>query len=210
MASIVGAGRGPMSLVGVGRGLSGFRRTFASPDRATAWFLTRTNEPRRSQRFVRLKSCRRSSEKSGCAAVQTQTTYENFRYRADNRRNVYDQGCLNNFLEVFCTKIEPSRNNFHGYVQEEVPRPPKVPTRDAEADDSGGSRRAKVEDDLEIGDDILKLSHRHDFEEGGDVRSRGSDSLPRKSPDVELGLGLELQEPASLSGRHPSGRRNGS
>ncbi|XP_057492856.1 protein S-acyltransferase 8-like [Actinidia eriantha] len=139
-----------------------------------------------------------------------QTTYENFRYRADNRRNVYDQGCPNNFLEVFCTKIGPSRNNFHGYIQEEVPRPPKVPTRDAEADDSGGSRRAKVEDDLEIGDDILKLSQRRDFEEGGDVRSRGSDSLPRKSPDVELGL--ELQEPASLSGRHHSslGRRNGS
>ena len=113
-------------------------------------------------------------------------------------------------------KIEPSRNNFHGYIQEEVPRPPKVPTRDAEADGSGGSRRAKVEDDLEIGDDILKLSQRRDFEEG--VRSRGSDSLPRKSPDVELGLGLglglglELQEPVSLSGRHHSslGRRNGS
>ncbi|PSS26680.1 Protein S-acyltransferase [Actinidia chinensis var. chinensis] len=140
-----------------------------------------------------------------------QTTYENFRYRADNRRNVYDRGCRNNFLEVFCTKIEPSRNNFHGYIQEEVPRPLKIPTRDAEADDCGGSRRAKVEDDLEIGDDILKLSQRRDFE-GGDVRSRGIDSLPRKSPDVELGLGLELQEPASLSGRHHSslGRRNGS
>ena len=69
-----------------------------------------------------------------------------------------------------------------------------------------------MEDDLEIGDDILKLSQRRDFEDGGDVRSRGIDSLPWKSPDVELGLGLELQEPASLSGRHHSslGRRNGS
>ena len=68
-----------------------------------------------------------------------------------------------------------------------------------------------MEDDLEIGDDILKVSQRRDFE-GGDVRSRGIDSLPWKSPDVELGLGLELQEPASLSGRHHSslGRRNGS
>ncbi|KAE9449838.1 hypothetical protein C3L33_18250, partial [Rhododendron williamsianum] len=27
----------------------------------------------------------------------------------------------------------------------------------------------------------------------GDVRSRVSDGLPQKSPDVELGLGLELQ-----------------
>ncbi|KAL6960345.1 protein S-acyltransferase [Sarracenia purpurea var. burkii] len=144
-----------------------------------------------------------------------QTTYENFRYRAADRRNVYDQGCLNNFLEVFCTKIEPSKNNFHGFVQEEVLRPPpKGSPRDAEVDESGGSRRAKVEDDLEIGDDLLKISQRRDFAEVGDVRSRVSDGMPQKSPDVELGLGLESQAPppASLSGRHHSslGRRNGS
>ncbi|XP_058186005.1 protein S-acyltransferase 8-like [Rhododendron vialii] len=139
-----------------------------------------------------------------------QTTYENFRYRADNRPNVYDRGCLNNFVEVFCTKIETSRNNFRAYVQEEASRPPRAPPRDAEVDDSGGSRRAKVEDDLEMGD-VLKISQRHDFSDVGDVRSRVSDGLHQKSPDVELGLGLELQAaPGSLSDRHHSslGRRN--
>ncbi|KAF7130479.1 hypothetical protein RHSIM_Rhsim10G0145200 [Rhododendron simsii] len=138
------------------------------------------------------------------------TTYENFRYRADNRPNVYDRGCLNNFLEVFCTKIETSRNNFRAYVQEEAPRPPRALPREAEVDDSGGSRRAKVEDDLEMGD-VLKISQRHDFSDVGDVRSRVSDGLHQKSPDVELGLGLELQAaPGSLSDRHHSslGRRN--
>ena len=77
-----------------------------------------------------------------------QTTYENFRYRADNRINVYNRGCLNNFLEVFCTKVKPSRNNFRAFVQEEVPRPPPpVISREPEPDLGGGDPRSKVEDD---------------------------------------------------------------
>ncbi|KAE8677986.1 Detected protein of unknown function [Hibiscus syriacus] len=34
------------------------------------------------------------------------------------RPRVYDCGCFNNFRQVFCSKIKPSRNNFHAYVQE--------------------------------------------------------------------------------------------
>ncbi|XP_052191366.1 protein S-acyltransferase 8-like [Diospyros lotus] len=145
-----------------------------------------------------------------CYLIGTnQTTYENFRYRADGRVNVYDRGCLNNFVQVLCTKIEPSRNNFRAYVREEAPRPHRGPTREPELDDSSGSRRAKVEDDLDIGNDLLKISQRRNFDEVGDIRSRASDGLPQKSPDVDLGLGFE---PASLSDRHHSslGRRNGS
>ncbi|CAL4999957.1 unnamed protein product [Urochloa decumbens] len=41
-----------------------------------------------------------------------QTTYENFRYRYDRRDNPYNRGILNNFLEIFCTAIPPSKNNF--------------------------------------------------------------------------------------------------
>lgn len=142
-----------------------------------------------------------------------QTTYENFRYRADNRINAYDLGCLKNFLEVFCTKIKPSRNDFHAYVREEPPRPPPrmVPTLEEEADDSGGDRRAKVEDDLEIGDDLLKISQRRNFEVE-EIRSRGSESLPRNSSEAELGLGSEPQQPAGIRSetRHSSwGRRSG-
>ncbi|KAJ9670920.1 hypothetical protein PVL29_027084 [Vitis rotundifolia] len=142
-----------------------------------------------------------------------QTTYENFRYRADNRINAYDLGCLKNFLEVFCTKIKPSRNDFHAYVREEPLRPPPrmVPTLEEEADDSGGDRRAKVEDDLEIGDDLLKISQRRNFEVE-EIRSRGSESLPRNSSEAELGLGSEPQQPAGIRSetRHSSwGRRSG-
>ncbi|KVH99580.1 Zinc finger, DHHC-type, palmitoyltransferase, partial [Cynara cardunculus var. scolymus] len=100
------------------------------------------------------------------------TTYENFRYRADNRYNVYNRGCVNNFLEVFCTKIKPSRNKFRGPIQE-VQRPPTVTGRD---DGGPEARRVKVEDDLDIGGDLLKISQRHNSEGiESDIRSRGND-----------------------------------
>ncbi|KAK9272688.1 hypothetical protein L1049_003065 [Liquidambar formosana] len=140
-----------------------------------------------------------------------QTTYENFRYRVDDRLNVYNQGCLNNFLEVFCTKVKPSQNNFRAYVQEEAPRPPFRPSRE-EVDNSDGDRRAKVEDDLEIGDDLLKISQRRNFEELEHIRSRGSDGLPRDSSEAEFDLGSGQQAPTIQSeARHSSwGRRSGS
>ncbi|KAK3122259.1 hypothetical protein QOZ80_8BG0667240 [Eleusine coracana subsp. coracana] len=48
-----------------------------------------------------------------------QTTYENFRYRYDRRANPYNRGILNNFLEIFCTAIPPSKNNFRARVSVE-------------------------------------------------------------------------------------------
>ncbi|KAI5582262.1 hypothetical protein BDE02_07G074000 [Populus trichocarpa] len=90
---------------------------------------------------------------------RNQTTYENFRYGAANRHNVYDQGCLRNFLEVFCTKTNPSRNNFQAYVQEEMPM--RI-TREVKIDDSEGDSRTKVQDNLEIDNDLLKISQRRD------------------------------------------------
>ncbi|KAK2994531.1 hypothetical protein RJ640_012530 [Escallonia rubra] len=103
-----------------------------------------------------------------------QTTYENFRYRVDSRLRIYDRGCLTNFNDVFCVKAEPSRNNFRAYVHEEASKPPRVSLQETEADEYGEDRRVKVEDDLDIGDDLLKISQRHEFEEGGDIRNRGS------------------------------------
>lgn len=142
-----------------------------------------------------------------------QTTYENFRYRADNRINVYDRGCLNNFLEVFCTKVKPSQNNFLAFVQEEPQRPTLPTTRDAEPVDTGEDRRMKVEDDLDIGGDLLKISQRHNIEDiEADIRSRGSDIPHHNSSEGDSVFGSDKRVPTMQSDvRHSSwGRRSGS
>lgn len=142
-----------------------------------------------------------------------QTTYENFRYRADNRINVYDRGCLNNFLEVFWRTIKPSRNNFRAYVQEEVQRPPLPTNRESETPDAGEDRRMKVEDDLELGGDLMKISQRHNIEDiEADIRSRGSDVLHLNSSEFDSVVGSDRRAPTVQSdARHSSwGRRSGS
>lgn len=142
-----------------------------------------------------------------------QTTYENFRYRADSRINVYNRGCLNNFLEVFCTKVKPSRNNFRAFVQEEVQKPLPLPSpQEAEPDDIAGDPRSKVEDDLEIGEDLLKISQRRNFEEiDEDIRSRGSNGPPHNTSDVDSVLGADHRAPTIRSEtRHSSWERRGS
>ncbi|KAK4779595.1 hypothetical protein SAY87_015701 [Trapa incisa] len=49
--------------------------------------------------------------------LTNQTTYENFRYRYDRRMNPYNRGCAGNALEIFCSRIPPSRNNFREKVK---------------------------------------------------------------------------------------------
>ncbi|GAU42244.1 hypothetical protein TSUD_288380 [Trifolium subterraneum] len=142
-----------------------------------------------------------------------QTTYENFRYRADNRTNVYHRGCLNNFLEVFCTEVKPSRNNFRALVQEEeVQRPPpRVVTREPEQE-LGGDPRSKVEDDLDIGEDLLKISQRRNIDEiDEDIRSRGSNGPYNNASEGDSVLGSDRRAPTVRSEERPSSwRRSGS
>lgn len=141
-----------------------------------------------------------------------QTTYENFRYRADNRINVYNRGCANNFLEVFCTEVKPSRNNFRAFVQEEAPRPSLPRTPEGE-DEGGGDPRTKVEDDLEIGEDLLKISQRRNIDEiDDDIRSRGSNGPPRNNLEIDSALSVDIRAPTIRADtRHSSwGRRSGS
>ncbi|PSS27014.1 Protein like [Actinidia chinensis var. chinensis] len=45
-----------------------------------------------------------------------QTTYENFRYHYDGKRNPYNVGWARNFREVFFSKIPTSKNNFRAKV----------------------------------------------------------------------------------------------
>ncbi|XP_044475858.1 protein S-acyltransferase 8-like [Mangifera indica] len=141
-----------------------------------------------------------------------QTTYENFRYRADNRINVYNRGCVNNFLEVFCTNVKPSRNNFRAFIQEEVARASLPRTPETE-DLGGGDPRSKVEDDLDIGEDLLKISQRRNIEEiEEDIRSRGDNGPPHNAAEVENVMSSDIHAPTIRADtRHSSwGRRSGS
>lgn len=105
-----------------------------------------------------------------------QTTYENFRYRADGRPNAYDRGCMNNFLEVFYTKVPPSKHKFREPIQEEVRAPPA--NRAVEREEEPVGARTKVEDDLDIGGDLLKISQRHNYD-GIDIEMGGGDRNSR-------------------------------
>lgn len=70
---------------------------------------------------------------------------------------------MHNFREVFCTKIKPSRNNFRAYVQEEVTRPQSISRSREIEHESDSNPRSKVEDDLELGGDLLRISQRRNF-----------------------------------------------
>lgn len=94
---------------------------------------------------------------------------------------------MNNFLEVFCSKIKPSKNNFRAYIQEEVQRPP-FPARLEAATEAEGNldTREKVEDDLGIGEDLLKISQRHNIEEiDMELGERGSNGPHHHSSEVD-------------------------
>ncbi|PKU70560.1 protein S-acyltransferase 8-like [Dendrobium catenatum] len=125
-----------------------------------------------------------------------QTTYENFRYRADIRLNVYDRGCLNNFLEVFCTKIKPSRNDFRAIVPDEPPQPPPTIRPQDLEDDSGSYPRSKVQDDLSISADLSMISQRHNIDEfDEEIGGKSPASIPSIAPESKLALVLDTQLP---------------
>ncbi|ERM96216.1 hypothetical protein AMTRI_Chr09g34600 [Amborella trichopoda] len=132
-----------------------------------------------------------------------QTTYENFRYRADGRQNPYDQGCVRNFADIFCTSIPPSKNNFRQIVEQ------RTEELDVEAMPHPGSEeevfkdiRAKIEGDLELGAALSKVSERGS-EIDDSVYNRSSNG--RDSYDASGHFPLEMPS----SHRHSSwGRKS--
>ena len=132
---------------------------------------------------------------------------------------MYNLGCVTNFSEVFCTEVKPSKNKFRAFVQEEVPRPTLPTTREEEGrggeDSCGGNPRPKVEDDLEIGEDLLQISQRRNVEAiDEDICSRGSNGgLPHNTSDVDSVLSADHRAHVvrGENARHSSwGRRSGS
>lgn len=67
--------------------------------------------------------------------------------------------------------MKPSRNNFRAFVQEVSMMPPPAPARPAQyhIENSDRNRRTKVEDNLEIDNDLLKISQRRNVDEADNI-----------------------------------------
>lgn len=139
-----------------------------------------------------------------------QTTYENFRYRYDRRANPYNKGVVDNFKEIFCTSISPSKNNF----RERVPREPSLPPRmvgggfispnmgKAVGDIEAGRKQAWEESGPGVGDYDGQLSN----DEGLDNKEGGSPDLSRSLPSESMEGGRGVMHPR----RSSWGRKSGS
>ncbi|XP_077212191.1 putative protein S-acyltransferase 7 [Tasmannia lanceolata] len=141
-----------------------------------------------------------------------QTTYENFRYRYDQRTNPYHRGLVENFKEIFFTSIPSSKNKFRA----RVPREPGLQPRSV----GGGfisPNMGKTVGDLEMG---RKPTWREagagvgDFEQGlnNDGLDNKEGGFDDASPDLSQGLPVESME--GRAGIHPRrsswGRKSGS
>lgn len=86
-------------------------------------------------------------------------------------------------------------------------KPPNVSIQELGVDNSDEDRRAKVEDDLEMGNDLLKMSQWRDSEEVTDIRSRETDRQAQPFSEIDYALGINPQVSAYKSDRHHS-RKN--
>ncbi|KAJ8771945.1 hypothetical protein K2173_027122 [Erythroxylum novogranatense] len=140
-----------------------------------------------------------------------QTTYENFRYRYDRRANPYNRGVVENFKEIFCSSIPPSKNSFRA----NVPREPTLPTRPI----AGGfmsPNMGKAGDDIEVGrktvwGDLSSIVDRGEGQVTNNDRTHVKDNeLNEISPDIRSTV-EEVGEQGSVHPRRSSwGRKSGS
>ncbi|XAR58311.1 Protein S-acyltransferase [Bertholletia excelsa] len=139
-----------------------------------------------------------------------QTTYENFRYRYDRRANPYNKGVVQNFQEIFCTSIPPSKNNFRA----KVPKDPGLPGRSV----GGGfvsPNMGKAVDGIEMGrkavwgDVGAELDHCEGQLSGSEGINVKDGGLGEVSPDIRTTV--DEGDRAAMHPRRSSwGRKSGS
>ncbi|KAJ7013754.1 probable protein S-acyltransferase 7 isoform X1 [Populus alba] len=139
-----------------------------------------------------------------------QTTYENFRYRYDRRANPFYKGLVENFKEIFCSSIPPSKNNFRA----KVPQEPALPTRTL----VGGfmsPNMGKAVGDIEMGrktvwGDMSAMADGEGQPANNDRLNIKDGELGELSPDVRT----TVDEVGDRGGLHPRrsswGRKSGS
>ncbi|KAB2609072.1 protein S-acyltransferase 7 [Pyrus ussuriensis x Pyrus communis] len=143
-----------------------------------------------------------------------QSTYENFRYRYDGRENPFNKGTMKNFMEVFCTRISPSKNNFRA----KVPKDPEVLPTPVGAN-FVSPVIGKAMSDIEMGRKPLwndASGEMHDYEgqfsNDDGVNKDAAVSEADRSQDLSRSLRTESTERhvASQPRRSSWGRRSGS
>ncbi|KAL9994890.1 putative protein S-acyltransferase [Helianthus debilis subsp. tardiflorus] len=138
------------------------------------------------------------------------TTYENFRYRYDRRANPYNKGFIQNFGEIFCTRIPASKNQFRA----SVPKEPGIGGRSV----GGGfvsPNMGKAAEDIEMGrkavwgDGGAALDHR----EGQLSDNEGLHKeigIGEMSPEIRTAVGEDDRANILHARRSSWGRKSGS
>lgn len=138
--------------------------------------------------------------------VFLQSTYENFRYRYDQRANPYNRGIFKNFRDVFCTSIPASKNNFRA----KIPIEPAITSRRISGGYTSPNIRKPVSD-IEMGrkpawnEAIGEADENAGSINNHDNLDKHGDSADVVSPDLS-----RMLPPEGLEGRSISHHRRSS
>ncbi|KAG6505147.1 probable protein S-acyltransferase 7 isoform X1 [Zingiber officinale] len=141
-----------------------------------------------------------------------QTTYENFRYRYDRRANPYNRGIVENFKEIFCTSIPPSKNNFRARVSQEQGLQPRSsgggfmsPNMGKAIGDIEMGRKPVTWDELravtQVGEHEEGLSNRNVMEDKDGELTEASPNLSREAFETDTEVQPTLHHRRSSWGR---------
>ncbi|CAN1295819.1 Probable protein S-acyltransferase 7 [Linum perenne] len=137
-----------------------------------------------------------------------QTTYENFRYRYDNRANPYYKGVVDNFKEIFCSSIPPSKNDFRAVV----PREPVLQPRTVGGGGFMSPNMGKAVEDIEMGRKTVWSDPGEGQISSGNERTTVKEGeLSGLSPDIRTAAEEAGERSGGVHPRRSSwGRKSGS